>query len=62
MFRVLVSPNRKEKGWPDALRVGGGAKSMILLGDVLVGYELWRKINGFPPNFYEKKKIEKPKK
>jgi multidrug efflux pump subunit AcrA (membrane-fusion protein) len=62
MFRVLVSPNRKEKEWPDALRVGGGSKSMILLGDVLVGYELWRKINGFPPNFYEKKKIEKPKK
>jgi len=62
MFRVLVSPNRKEKEWPDALRVGGGAKSMILLDDVLVGYELWRKINGFPPNFYQTKKIEKPKK
>ncbi|MEI8117323.1 MAG: HlyD family efflux transporter periplasmic adaptor subunit [Flavobacteriia bacterium] len=62
MFRVLVSPNHQEKEWPDALRVGGGAKSMILLGDVLIGYELWRKINGFPPNFYQMKKLEKPKK
>jgi hypothetical protein len=35
---------------------------MILLNDVLVGYELWRKINGFPPNFYQMKKSEKPKK
>jgi hypothetical protein len=23
---------------------------------------LWRKINGFPPNFYQTKKSEKPKK
>jgi adhesin transport system membrane fusion protein len=62
MFRVLVSPNKKEKDWPQALRVGGGAKSMILLDNVLVGYELWRKINGFPPNFYQTKKSEKTKK
>lgn len=61
-FRVLVAPNKNEKKWPPALRVGGGAKSMILLNDVLVGYELWRQINGFPPNFYKAKKIEKPKK
>ena len=26
---------------------------MILLDDVAVGYELWRQINGFPPNFYQ---------
>jgi hypothetical protein len=25
---------------------------MILLSDVKVGYEIWRNINGFPPDFY----------
>lgn len=61
-FRVLIAPDKRDKEWPTALRVGGGAKSMILLNDVLIGYELWRKINGFPPNFYEAKKTQKPKK
>jgi multidrug resistance efflux pump len=61
-FRVLIAPDKNDKEWPSALRVGGGAKSMILLNDVLIGYELWRKINGFPPNFYQTKKLEKPKK
>lgn len=52
-FRVLISPDKSLKKWPPALRVGGGAKSMILLNDVPIGYELWRLVNGFPPNFYK---------
>lgn len=51
-FRLLVAPDAAREPWPSALRVGGGASSMILLDDVAVGYELWRQINGFPPNFY----------
>jgi multidrug efflux pump subunit AcrA (membrane-fusion protein) len=51
-FRLLVAPDVAREPWPSALRVGGGASSMILLDDVAVGYELWRQINGFPPNFY----------
>ena len=51
-FRLLVAPDENREPWPEALRVGGGASSMILLNDVAVGYELWRQINGFPPNFY----------
>lgn len=51
-FRLLVAPDENREPWPEALRVGGGASSMILLDDVAVGYELWRQINGFPPNFY----------
>jgi hypothetical protein len=35
------------------LKVGGGAKGMALLKDVTIIYELWRNINGFPPNFYK---------
>jgi len=34
---------------------GGGTNNMILLNDVPVWYELWRNINGFPPDFYSKK-------
>ena len=51
-FRLLVAPDEAREPWPSALRVGGGAASMILLDDVVIGYELWRQINGFPPNFY----------
>lgn len=63
-FRVLVVPDEKDHPWPKQLRVGGGAKTMVLLNDVKVGYELWRLTNGFPPDFYSKadksnKKTEK---
>lgn len=57
-FRVLIAPKKGEKNWPKALRVGGGAKSMILLNDVPIGYELWRNVNGFPPDFYKKKSLD----
>ena len=37
----------------NGIRVGSGAYTMTLLDDVPVWYELWRKINGFPPNYYQ---------
>lgn len=51
-YRVLVRPDVREHEWPKALRVGGGSKAMLLLENVPIWYEIWRKINGFPPNFY----------
>jgi hypothetical protein len=39
--------------------VGGGAYSMLLLNDVPIWYELWRNVNGFPPDYY-KEPIKKP--
>lgn len=60
-YRVLVIPNDPEKPWPDALRVGSGARAMALLNDVPLWYELWRQLNGFPPNFYSEEKVEKVK-
>lgn len=51
-YRVLVAPDTSEYNWPEALRVGAGAHSMVLLKDVPVWYELWRQINGFPPDYY----------
>jgi len=57
MYRILVAPDKNDVPWPDALRVGAGASSMLLLKDVPIWYELWRNINGFPPDYY--KELEK---
>ena len=54
-YRVLVKQDPDDIPWPDALRVGSGASNLILLGDVPVWYELWRNINGFPPEYYKAK-------
>ena len=51
-YRILVEPNDPQKPWPDLLRVGSGTNAFILLQDVFLGYEIWRQLNGFPPNFY----------
>ena len=52
-YRVLVAPDPEEEDWPDGLRVGAGAKTFALLKDVPIWYELWRQINGFPPDYYK---------
>lgn len=52
-FRVLVAPDATEQPWPQALQPGGGAKGIALLNDVPLGYELWRVVNGFPPDWYQ---------
>lgn len=52
-YRVLIVPNSKDDHWPEAIRVGSGAKTMALLENVPIWYELWRQINSFPPNFYQ---------
>jgi adhesin transport system membrane fusion protein len=52
-YRILVAPDPEEHPWPDALRVGAGTNNMVLLNTVPVWYELWRQINGFPPDYYE---------
>ena len=51
-YRVLVAPDKKDHPWPKELRMGVAVKTMTLLDNVPVWYELWRKINGFPPNYY----------
>lgn len=52
LYRLLVSPDKEDHPWPDALRVGAGTNSMMLLKDVPIWYEIWRNINGFPPDYY----------
>lgn len=53
MFRVLVAEDRDYRPWPKDLKMGTGAVSFALLKDVPIWYELWRQINGFPPDFYK---------
>jgi multidrug resistance efflux pump len=55
-YRVLVQPDPEDYRWPKALRMGVGVFSMVLLNDVPIWYELWRNINGFPPNYYTQPK------
>lgn len=53
-FRVLVKEDTSDKPWPKELKIGTGAQGITLLKDVPVWYELWRNINGFPPDYYIK--------
>ena len=52
LYRVLLAPDIEDHPWPKGVRVGSGAKTIALLDDVPIWFELWRQLNGFPPNFY----------
>lgn len=51
-FRMLIIPNEKDKPWPKELKLGAGVQGFALLKNVRVWFELWRQINGFPPEYY----------
>ena len=57
-YRILIAPDPKEAPWPDEVRIGGGANTLILLNEVRVYYEIWRLLNGFPPDYYKNQKPE----
>ncbi len=61
-YRILVKPDTGSHPWPTAIRYGSGTSSIIMLNDVPVWYELWRKINGFPPKYYTVKNTSKNEK
>jgi multidrug resistance efflux pump len=50
-YRVLVVPDDTQEPWPAALRVGTGAAGWAMLNDVPLYYEIWRQMNGFPPDY-----------
>ncbi|MGB7395663.1 MAG: HlyD family efflux transporter periplasmic adaptor subunit [Pricia sp.] len=52
-YRVLLAPDSEAEPWPKDIRVGSGANTIALLEDVPIWYELWRQLNGFPPNYYQ---------
>ena len=51
-FRVLIAPDKEEEAWPKQISMGSGAQTLALLDNVPVWFELWRTLNGFPPNYY----------
>ena len=51
-YRILLAPDPEDHPWPEDLRVGSGANTIALLEDVPIWFELWRQLNGFPPNYY----------
>ena len=57
LFRVLVAEDTTDRPWPPQLKIGSGAQGIALLKDVRIWYELWRNINGFPPDYY---KLQEP--
>lgn len=54
-FRVLIAPDEKEEVWPKQVSIGSGAQTLALLDNVPIWFELWRTLNGFPPNYYKPK-------
>ncbi len=64
-FRILIAPDKKEANWPKQISIGSGAQTIALLNNVPIWFEVWRTLNGFPPNYYKsnaKKEKEKEKK
>ena len=55
MFKALVIQDKDEKQWPPKIKMGTGVQGIAILNDVPIWYELWRNINGFPPDYYEVK-------
>ncbi len=51
-YRVLIVPEKSRKDWPEQLRFGTGVNTFMLLNEVPLWYEVWRQLNGFPPDFY----------
>lgn len=62
-YRILIAPDKNEDKWPEQLSIGSGAQTIALLETVPIWFEIWRTLNGFPPNYYkEKSKNTKDKK
>jgi multidrug resistance efflux pump len=51
-YRVLIAPDKDEARWPKQLSIGSGAQTIALLKTVPIWFEVWRNLNGFPPNYY----------
>lgn len=52
LFKALVVEDKTQKPWPPQIKMGAGVQGIAILNDVPIWYELWRNINGFPPDYY----------
>ncbi|OYU79709.1 MAG: biotin attachment protein [Flavobacterium sp. BFFFF1] len=60
-FRVLIRPDKTEAPWPKQLSIGTGVQTIALLDTVPVWFEIWRSLNGFPPNYYKPNTVKNEK-
>jgi multidrug efflux pump subunit AcrA (membrane-fusion protein) len=60
-FRILIAPDKNEVKWPKKISIGSGAQTIALLNNVPIWFEIWRSLNGFPPNYYKTKTKENKK-
>ncbi|MBS7787335.1 HlyD family efflux transporter periplasmic adaptor subunit [Flavobacterium sp. CYK-55] len=58
-FRILIAPDKAEQAWPQQISIGSGVQMLALLNNVPVWFEIWRTLNGFPPNYYQPKSTSK---
>ncbi len=70
-YRILVQPDERDPNWPGAvwpegrfLRQGVQAHGWVLLDRVPLWFEVWRRMNAFPPvtSFEKDKSKDKPSK
>lgn len=52
-YRILIAPDKNEAKWPKQISIGSGAQTLALLDNVPIWFEIWRTLNGFPPNYYK---------
>lgn len=55
-YRLLIKPNQQgseNEIWPTQLRIGSGVNGFVMLKDVPIWWEIWRQLNGFPPDYLE---------
>ncbi len=52
LFKALVVEDKTKKPWPPQIKMGAGVQGIAILNDVPIWYELWRNVNGFPPDYY----------
>lgn len=52
-YRVLIEPDPDDHPWPKELGIGAGANTFALLNNVPIWFEIWRNLNGFPPDYYQ---------
>jgi len=52
-FNVWIKEDVTTGAWPNEnfVRLGSQAKAWILLEEVRLGYEVWRQLNNFPPDY-----------
>jgi multidrug resistance efflux pump len=53
LFKAIVAEDKTQKKWPPNMKIGTGASGIAILNDVPIWYEIWRNINGFPPDYYQ---------